>query len=101
MSTMPLPKAYQYPKSLLVGESSYRVRFAKTIERDAECVGLCNYDTKLITIKKGQTDVERFKTFVHEVLHAIEMEHKIKIKHKEVYKLEQCIVEFLLRNFKI
>lgn len=98
---MPLPKSYQYPKSVLVGDCTYKVRFSRLIDRDKECVGLCNFDTKTITIKKGQSDVERFKTFVHEVLHAIEMEHKIAIKHKEVYKLEQCIVEFLLVNFQI
>lgn len=60
--------------------------------------GLCHTGDHLITIRCGQTPIERFKTFVHEVLHAICYEYRIAHTEGDIERLEDPIVNFLLDN---
>jgi ssRNA-specific RNase YbeY (16S rRNA maturation enzyme) len=56
-------------------------------------------ETKIIKIKKSLGRVPLFLTVIHELLHVVEFEHNIKMKHKVVYQLEKAIFEILLDNF--
>lgn len=97
---MKIPRVRQYPKTLMIGEQEYRLKFVRRIRgHDASTQGLCDVSDHVIYIKLGQTPVEVFSTFVHEVLHAFEAEHNIEISHGNVYRLEKGLVDFLLANF--
>lgn len=96
---MRLPRIKDYPKSILVRDEEYRISFVKVIKGDPTTLGQCCSSECKIWIKKGQGPAETLKTFVHEVLHALEFEYKIKIKHRSVYRLEVAIFELLLANF--
>lgn len=51
-----------------------------------------------IALKKGASERELFKTFVHEVIHAMEIEREIKIPHKAIYQLEDAVFYLLFHN---
>lgn len=89
----------QYPKSLIIGEEEYQIRFVKTVSKSEMTAGECDPGDKILRIKIGQSSPEIFATFIHEVLHAFETEHDIKLSHKVVYQLERAITDLLLQNF--
>lgn len=86
-----------YPKSLTVKGETYEVKFANKLGKDI--LAYCDPCEREIKIKNGQTKEETLKCFIHEVLHALEFEHHIKIKHKTVYQLEEAIFRFLRDNY--
>jgi len=90
-----LPKQHHYPFKIYFGSECYKVKFKKNLD----CYGKTNSSTKTITIKSGMSKRETFATFIHELLHVIEFEAPIKIKHKTIYKLERAITELILDNF--
>lgn len=95
---MKLPTITEYPKELKIGNALYKLRIeAKLPIKKAD--GLCDYDNKTIWIRDTLPLTEVFNTFVHEVLHAAELEHSIKLSHKVVYQLETFISDFVLSNF--
>lgn len=89
-----LPQQKDYPKEIYCTNEVYRLLFVK----DLPGYGVTDWAKKTIKIKKGISPRETFKTFVHEVLHVIEFEYGIKIKHKTIYALEPAIVEVILDN---
>ncbi len=93
---MRFPRVNQYPREVSVAGETYKVRFKKYLGKDT--CGLCDASTKTISIKTGLEPKDRFATFLHELIHAIEFEHELPIKHKLVYGLEIAIVEFLVAN---
>lgn len=60
--------------------------------------GQCDGQKKQIIIQKGLSEKQTQKTFLHEVLHAIEMEHKIKIPHRLINQLETPLLRLFLEN---
>ncbi len=92
---MKLPRQSKYPKTIHFASECYRIKFKK----DMDCYGETNAVKKTITIKSGMSRRETLTTLVHELLHVIEFEAPVKLKHKTVYKLEKAIVELLLDNF--
>lgn len=87
-----------FPRELVIGGSIWRVRFRRLIEGNANTLGLCCPATNEISIKTGQTPSERFKTFVHELIHAINYEYSLKENHKTVYKLETILHDLFVDN---
>ncbi len=92
-------KRASYPKRLRIGEMEYRLVFRKVLDRDPTCVGLCIPSKTKISLRTGLDADFRFETLLHEVLHAIEHEHDIKLKHKTVYGLANALSSFLQDNF--
>lgn len=66
--------------------------------KDAGVLGECRFDSKQIALKSDESERETFKTFVHEVLHAMEFERGIKIPHKAIYQLEDAVFYLLFHN---
>jgi len=66
--------------------------------KDTNVLGECRFDVRQIALKNGQSERETFKTFVHEVIHAMEVERGIKIPHKAIYQLEDAIFYLLFHN---
>lgn len=90
-----LPKPKSYPKEIFFGSERYRIRFKKNFEMYGET----DWIKKVITIKAGMSRRETMSTLIHELLHVVQFEAPVKIKHKTIYKLEKAIVELLLDNF--
>jgi hypothetical protein len=65
---------------------------------DPDCMGLCRFDTKQITLKKDMSLQETLETFIHELFHAIEFEYGIKIPHKSIYSMEGAVLKILKLN---
>ncbi len=66
--------------------------------KDEDVLGECRYDTKQIALKKGQSDRETFKTFSHELFHAVCFERGINVSHKAIYQFEDAIFYLLFHN---
>ncbi len=97
---MKLFKPSQYPSEVHVGHETYKIRFVKRIPKQPlSVVGLADSEAKTIWIKANQSKQQLFRTYVHEICHALEFEYEIKIEHKEIYKFEEAIVQFLLSNY--
>jgi hypothetical protein len=90
-----LPKPSSYPKRIYFADECYSIKFKKKLD----CYGKTCATKKAIIIKQGMSHRETLATFIHELLHLIEFEAPMKIKHKTVYKLEKAITEILLDNF--
>ena len=87
-----------YPKEILIGETVWRVRFVRKFRGEPNTVGLCCEANETIYIRQGLGRVETFKTFLHELLHAVEFEHKIEIPHKLIYQLELPLTLLIFQN---
>lgn len=61
-------------------------------------LGECIYKDKEIFLTIHQSDTEKIKTLIHEVLHAIEFEYKMDISHKSVEILEIALYRVLKLN---
>ena len=92
---MSFPKPSEYPKEVRVLLNKYKLIFERSMHVDGEC----DTQNKEIFIDPLQAPRDMFATLIHEVLHAMEVEHKIKLKHSVVYKLEAAILLFLEDNF--
>lgn len=65
---------------------------------DPDTLGECRPWAKQIALKQGQSERQIMKTFIHECIHAIEIERKIKISHTSIYQLEDALYYFLFHN---
>jgi hypothetical protein len=91
-------KRRDYPKELHIGDAIYKVKFVRKLEKGT--VGLCDPSEYEIKILCGQSPEETFKTFIHEVLHALlEFENDMEIKHKMIYDLEKPLYQLLRDNW--
>ena len=92
---MKLPPNESYPKKIYFQNGYYSVKFRKNFRY----AGLTDANTKTITLCDGMSRRATFSTLIHELLHLIEFEYPVKLKHKTIYKLEQAITEIMLDNF--
>ena len=94
---MKLPRKNQYPTKLQVNKYEYTIVFVDQIEGKTT-LGLCDFERKVIFIKNKQKPKDNLKTFIHELLHAIEFEFDLGMEHNLIYKLEDPIFTFLYQN---
>jgi hypothetical protein len=96
-------KRNHYPTSMKVGKSTYKVELAPFIEEGEGKItrGYCCTKRKTIVLLATLSEAELFSTFIHELLHAIEHEHDVRIKHSLVYAMEGPISEVLKKNFHL
>ncbi len=88
----------KYPKSLRIGDRVYRIRFVKLIRKDKNTLGLFDPSRLEILIAKDQSPDETLKTFLHEIHHGFEFEYDIKIRHRDIYRLEEAYFDFICAN---
>jgi hypothetical protein len=89
-----------YPTELFIGDNVWDIKFVrKPLENDPYCYGLCDPGELTISIRLGQSPEERLKTFLHELLHAVEYEYKIEIPHSLIARLEDPFARFLIDNY--
>lgn len=96
-----LPKPNKYPKKLNINDEVYTIKMVKRIphkEAAPSDNGLCDFNTRTIYIRSTQSPKGIFRTFIHEVLHALHNEWEFKLHHKTVYELEVAIAAFMMDN---
>lgn len=99
---MKLPRKKDLAGEWIIGDAVWSVAFTKVIKYGKDnkgIVGLTDYSNNSIQIKTNQSKVETLSTFVHEILHAMDEEHKLKLTHEQIYGLEEAIMNFLASNF--
>lgn len=94
---MKLPSPSRYPKRIYFHGEEYRVKFVKRF-KDKDQVGEYDSSRQLIRIKKGLTPEETLMTFIHELLHLVELEGPVKIRHKQVYALSEALTQVFVEN---
>ena len=95
MKIIKLPRQASYPKKVYFRDEVYYIKFKKNFH----CYGETDPLKKVITIQSGMSARETLATLIHELLHVIEFESPLKVKHKMIYKLERAMVEILIDNF--
>lgn len=88
----------KYPKNLHIGTELYTIKLVKKFDQP-DVLGECDDTKKEIRILASLGSVEMFKTFLHELCHAVDFEYNLKLKHKQVYKLEEALLKLLVENF--
>ena len=92
-------KQRDYPRQLQIGENVWDIRFCRRCpDEPPETLGLCDPSETTLWIRMKQVPEERFKTFAHEVCHAVCFEFGIKENHAIIHKLEEPILRFFLDN---
>lgn len=88
-----------FPSELLIGSAIWKIIWRRRMPPGAaNCDGFACYSENIIYMRLGQKPKERFSTFVHEVLHAIDDEYGLDLKHKTIYKLEESIAKLIEDN---
>jgi hypothetical protein len=92
-----------YPNKLKVKDAMYDVSILPYIEENGDEVvrGYHYPKEKKILLLNKLTNEELFSTFIHEALHAIGHEYKIRLWHKTVYALEGPLAKLIDDNFII
>lgn len=86
------------PKIRIKARVSYEIVWQEKIADDADCLGLCDPEKRIIYLRLGMSDEATAKTFLHEVLHAMSAEHDFELPHRTVYALEEAVFRLLKLN---
>lgn len=76
----------------------------ETTKNGKKVFGECRFNPETtppirqIVLSADQSDSEAFKTYIHEIYHAIETEYEIQIPHKIIEALEVATLRFLKLN---
>lgn len=92
---MQIPKLKDYPKKIYLRGATYKIKFVKNLKD----IGLTDPSARIIKIRAGMSKNETFRTLLHEMLHFLEFEWPVKLRHKTIYKLEKAIFQLILDNF--
>ena len=88
----------RYPSKVrITAKQAYEVVWVDEFV-NPENVGECRLNSKQIVLKKGENKLETESTFLHELLHCIEFEYKLKIPHQVIYDLEGPLLKVLKLN---
>lgn len=83
-------------------DAIYEIVWVDEFPNDLKQVGECRSNPRQIVIKKNESPNETFKTFVHEVVHAINYEYSgLNITEKQTQLFEQAIFKLLKLNHYI
>jgi hypothetical protein len=86
------------PKTIEVGDSTYAVYYVKRLDR-GRLLGACYSESKRMQISMEMGRSEAESTVIHELLHAIADEYKIKkLNEKMVQQLEEAIFDVFDQN---
>ena len=96
---MKFPAVKDYPREIYVKDITYQIRYVNTIKGKKRLLGLCDDDAKIIWVRKTQSPRGIFRTLLHELLHAIEYEYDVLLKHNRIGVLEVALEALLTDNF--
>lgn len=96
---MKLPSKRSYSGTYMIGDYQWEVKRKKVFPDGWDNhVGLCDPAEQEILLLQSMNKVETLFCFIHEILHAVDEEYKIKLTHKQIYQLEEAIGNFLIAN---
>lgn len=91
------------PRKILVNGDLYQVSFRKDLgpsgSKGRMIFGICDEFDHMILIKTGLTPKQRWATFLHELLHAIEYSFKTEYPHKMINCLDTKLAAVLMDNW--
>lgn len=91
-------KLFKVPNKVRITHKiTYEVAYVPCFDDPAQ-YGSCDYDKKLILIKAKLSPRKTLEALLHEIAHALEFEHKIKIPHEVIHKLEKPVSRMLKLN---
>jgi hypothetical protein len=76
----------------------YKIVWQEIIADDQSCMGICVKEDRTITLKLGMSNSDTAKTFIHELIHAIEFTYEEPIPHRVVETLDEAIFKVLKLN---
>ena len=79
-----------------IGDQCYQLKFVQKLPDDD--LGICDPSSNTCYIKLGQSKKEIFKTFVHEMLHAMEASYDFELPHDFIDALEESVSDFIIDN---
>lgn len=101
-----MKKSTKFPKSITIMGRTWKIKQKiRPMYNGLPCLGLCDYDGKVILLEKNQTDDEKFSTLVHEACHAwlilCGLDQKMSESEVEVNcQLTAAFVEDIIKAFK-
>ena len=85
-----------YANTWDIGPELYQMKFVQRLPDRA--TGMCDASTNSCYSILKQSKIETFRTFIHEMIHAMEDVYDFELKHEYVEKLEIAFADFLLEN---
>lgn len=86
-----------------VKDAVYTAKLTGRIPRiegpDEKLMGYCCPEKKLILIRESIPAEEALEYYVHELLHALDFEYDLGLKHSVIYRLQYPIAKLLLDNY--
>ena len=80
------------PSRIMIGESEYRVLWCHDLTDGIS--GLCTVgEPRVIVLNSRQDKDEYLPTLMHEILHAIEHEYRVKLGHGKIRRLEYALAQ--------
>lgn len=90
---MKIPK-----KVRITSKVVYKVQIVTAFEKEPYTMGTCCPDDKLILLRADLSPRNLLVTFIHELIHAMQFEHGIKIRHSSINQLDSAIERLLRLN---
>jgi len=85
------------PKIRIKPRTAYEVIWNSNLG-EGEHLGEMRPISKQLALQTGRPKDETISTFIHEVLHAADIEYKLNLSHKQVYGLEKAVFNILKLN---
>lgn len=78
----------------MVGEEEYRILWCSDLREGI--YGFCTIgEPRVIVLNSRQDKEELLPTIIHEILHAIEVEYRVKLGHGKIRKLEYALAQLV------
>lgn len=90
-------RAYILKPQHTIGAEEYKTAWCESID-GKDTLGYCDDVARVIYVKTGLKPEESFRVILHEVLHGIDDVYDVKLSHKQIYKLETALADYLLKN---
>lgn len=92
-----IPIPCDYPKVLRLKEFLWKISLVKRIKGKSN-VGECDFNSRIIRVKKDLSISDSFSTLLHEYVHSIDHEYEVGLTHDQVYRLEKAIHDTWVGN---
>lgn len=94
------PRLRDYPKRVWIDDEPWTIEFPEVVQYEGRTVrGMTIFCNHLIQVKRHLRPHDRLETFIHELLHAVQHVHELKLSHDDIYDLESIIVDLMIDNW--
>jgi len=87
------------PHEILIKGKRIKIVMVDTDEfYEDDHLGEAHYDEREVLIKRNLSPKEAIKTILHELLHFIDYYYDLKLKHQNIYDLEEPLYQLMSKN---